>query len=155
MCWWLVCVNLARDIAHRYLVKHNVSEGMLSQQTLNKEDYPLSCEESFKGKKRSVESLKRKNGGPQGRGASLIAQLVKKPPAMQETWVWSMDWEDPLKRERLPTPVFWAGEFHRLYSRWGRKESDTTEQLPLSEKREFCSNSYSGSSCNITSSLAL
>ena len=31
------------------------------------------------------------------------------------------------RRERLPTPVLWPGEFHRLYSPWGRKESDTTE----------------------------
>ena len=35
------------------------------------------------------------------------------------------------RRERLPTPVFWPGEFHGLYSPWGRKESDTTEQLSL------------------------
>ena len=28
--------------------------------------------------------------------ASLVAQLVKNPPAMQETWVRSLDWEDPL-----------------------------------------------------------
>jgi len=27
----------------------------------------------------------------------------------------------------LPTPVFWPGEFHRLYSPWGRKVSDMTE----------------------------
>ena len=27
----------------------------------------------------------------------------------------------------LPTPVFWSGEFHGLYSPWGHKESDTTE----------------------------
>ena len=31
----------------------------------------------------------------------------------------------------LPTPVFWPGEFHGLYSPWGGKESDTTEQLSL------------------------
>ena len=30
--------------------------------------------------------------------ASLVAQLVKKPPAMQETWVWSLGWEDPLEK---------------------------------------------------------
>ena len=29
--------------------------------------------------------------------ASLVAQLVKNPPAMQETWVRSLDWEDPLE----------------------------------------------------------
>ena len=30
--------------------------------------------------------------------ASLVAQLVKNPPAMQETWVWSLGWEDPLEK---------------------------------------------------------
>ena len=61
--------------------------------------------------------------------ASLVAQLVKNLPAMRETWVQSLGWEDPLERERLPTPVFWPGEFHGLYSPWGRKELDMTEQL--------------------------
>ena len=42
--------------------------------------------------------------------ASLVAQLVKNPPAMWETWVRSLSW----RRERLPTPVFWPGEFHGL-----------------------------------------
>ena len=32
-----------------------------------------------------------------------------------------------------PTPVFWPGEFHGLYSLWGRKESDVTERLSLSQ----------------------
>ena len=36
---------------------------------------------------------------------SLVAQLVKNPPAMQETLVGSLGWEDPWRRERLPTPV--------------------------------------------------
>ena len=35
------------------------------------------------------------------------------------------------RRERLPTPVFWPGEFHGLYSPWGCKQSDTTERLSL------------------------
>ena len=30
--------------------------------------------------------------------ASLVAQLVKNLPAMQETWVRSLDWEDPLEK---------------------------------------------------------
>ena len=30
--------------------------------------------------------------------ASLVAQLVKNPPAMQKTWVRSLSWEDPLKK---------------------------------------------------------
>ena len=30
--------------------------------------------------------------------ASLVAPLVKKPPAMRETWVPSLGWEDPLEK---------------------------------------------------------
>ena len=30
--------------------------------------------------------------------ASLVAQLVKNLPAMQETWAWSLGWEDPLEK---------------------------------------------------------
>ena len=36
--------------------------------------------------------------GPSEIGASLVAQLVKNPPAMQETWVPSLGWEDPLEK---------------------------------------------------------
>ena len=32
--------------------------------------------------------------------ASLVAQLVKNPPAMWETWVQSLGWEDPLEKGR-------------------------------------------------------
>ena len=62
---------------------------------------------------------------------SLEAQLVKNLPAMQETWVPSLGWEDVPEKERLPTPVFWPGEFHGLYSPQGRKEPHMTEQLSL------------------------
>ena len=30
--------------------------------------------------------------------ASLVAQLIKNPPAMQETWLRSLGWEDPLEK---------------------------------------------------------
>ena len=67
---------------------------------------------------------------------SLIPQLVKNLPAIPilqfNSWVRKIPW----KRERLPTPVFWPGEFHRLYSPWGHKESDTTEQLSLRAQTE-------------------
>ena len=42
-------------------------------------------------------------------------------------WVGKIPW----RRQRLPTPVFWPGEFHGLYSPWGCKELDTTELLSL------------------------
>ena len=31
-------------------------------------------------------------------GASLVAQMVKNMPAMRETWVPSLGWEDPLEK---------------------------------------------------------
>ena len=43
-------------------------------------------------------------------GASLIAQLVKNPLAMQETWVPSLGWEDSLEKGMATTPVFLPGE---------------------------------------------
>ena len=42
---------------------------------------------------------------------SLVAQMVKRLPTMQETWVQSLDWEDLLEKE-MATPVILAGEFH-------------------------------------------
>ena len=47
--------------------------------------------------------------------ASLVAQLVKNLPAMWKTWVQSLGLENPLRRGRLPTPVFWPGECHGLH----------------------------------------
>ena len=46
----------------------------------------------------------------------VVAQLVKNLPAMQETWVQSLGWEDPRRRKRLSTPVFWPGESLGLQS---------------------------------------
>ena len=63
--------------------------------------------------------------------ASQVAQGVKYLPAMLETWVQSLGLEDPLEKERQPTPVFLPGEFHGQrslagYSPWSGKESNTT-----------------------------
>ena len=44
--------------------------------------------------------------------ASLVAQMAKNPPAMQEIQVWSLVGKIPLRRECLPPPVFLLGEFH-------------------------------------------
>ena len=65
-------------------------------------------------------------------GGSLVAQTVKSLPAVQETNVQSLGWEDPLGRQ--PAPVFLPGEFHGWrsltgYSPWGCKELDTAERL--------------------------
>ena len=44
--------------------------------------------------------------------ASLVAQTVRNMPAVQETWIQSLDQKDPSEKERLPTPVFLPREFH-------------------------------------------
>ena len=51
--------------------------------------------------------------------ASLVAQLVKNLPVMGKPGF------DPWRRERLPTPVFWPREFHRLYIVHGVTKSRT------------------------------
>ena len=63
--------------------------------------------------------------------SSLVAQMVKNLPPVQETWEpWVR--KIPWRREWQSTPVFLPGEFHGQrslvgYSPWGPKESDMTE----------------------------
>ena len=59
---------------------------------------------------------------------SLLAQMVSTLLAMQETWVQSLGWEDPLEKEMATRS---PGESHGWrslvgYSPWGYKESDMT-----------------------------
>ena len=66
--------------------------------------------------------------------AYLVAQMVKNLPAMQETWIRSLGWEDPLEEGtathssilacRIPWTESLVG-----YSPWSHKELDMTEQL--------------------------
>ena len=55
--------------------------------------------------------------------ASLVAQLVKNPPAMQETWVQSLGWEDLLKKGKathfsiLAWTIPWT-IVHRVAKNW-------------------------------------
>ena len=70
-----------------------------------------------------------------------MAQMVKNLPAVRETWVQCLGWEDPLEKERLFTPVLLPGEFHGQrslagYSLWGCKELDMTEQLPHTSQQQ-------------------
>ena len=68
--------------------------------------------------------------------ASLVAQMVKRLSAIQETRVRSLGWEDPLEKEMAShsSILAWKIPWTRSlvgYHPWGRKESDTTERLHL------------------------
>ena len=65
-------------------------------------------------------------------GGSLVAQTVKNPPAMQETWVQSLGWKDLLEKGMATHSSILAWRIHGQrslegYNPRGHKESDTTE----------------------------
>ena len=64
-------------------------------------------------------------------GSSLMAQLVKNPPAMQETWVQSLGWEDSLEKGKDTHSgiLAWRIPWTTVH---GVTESDRTERLSLS-----------------------
>ena len=70
-------------------------------------------------------------------GASLVTQMVKNLPAMWETWVWSLGWEDSLEKGMatyssvLAWRILWTEELGRGYISRGHKELDMTEWLTL------------------------
>ena len=60
-----------------------------------------------------------------------MAQLVKNRLQCRRPWFDPWVEKTPWKRKWLPIPEFWPGEFHGLYSPWGCKEVNATEQLSL------------------------
>ena len=62
--------------------------------------------------------------------------MVKNPPAMQETWVRSLGWKDPLEKRTATHSSILAWRI-LVYSPWICKESDFTQQLSLSLYRNI------------------
>ena len=64
-----------------------------------------------------------------------MAQRIESLPVMQETWVESLGWEDPLEKEKathssiLAWRIPWIEKIGRLHTVHGVMESDMTEQL--------------------------
>ena len=93
--------------------------------------------------------------------ASLVAQIVKNPPAMRETWVWSLGWDDPLE-EGMATYfsiLAWRISMDRV-SWWatvhGIAELDMTEQLKHSTANDLkCHFYYIPNSKSILESVSL
>ena len=65
-------------------------------------------------------------------GISLVAQMVKNLPAMQETRFRSLGWEDPLEKGTAAHSSILAWNKPWRARPWGHKESDTTELLTFS-----------------------
>ena len=72
--------------------------------------------------------------------ASLVALTVKNPPVVQETWIWSLSWEDSPGEGYLQSTAIhcsiltWGIPWTQSmvgYSPWSHKELDTTDQLTL------------------------
>ena len=64
--------------------------------------------------------------------AFLVAQLVKNLPAIRETWVGSLGWEDPLEKGKATHSSILAWRIPWTVQSMGPKESDTTVRLSLS-----------------------
>ena len=64
-------------------------------------------------------------------GASLVAQMVKNPPARQETWVQSLVWEDPLEKgmiihsSTVARRISWTEKPSGLHTAYGVTKSQT------------------------------
>ena len=72
-----------------------------------------------------------------------MTQRVKRLPAMRETWVRSLDREDPLEKEMATDSSILAWGIHGRrslvgYSPLGRKELDTTERLHFHFHLKVC-----------------
>ena len=69
--------------------------------------------------------------------------MLRNLPATQETTVRSLAWEDPLEKGMTAHSSILAGTSHGqrslvVYSPWGHKESDTTQQSALSVGTKRC-----------------
>ena len=56
-----------------------------------------------------------------------MAQLVKNLPAMWDTWVQALGWEDPLEKGKVTHSSILAWRIPWTVYPWGRNELDTTE----------------------------
>ena len=61
--------------------------------------------------------------------ASLVAQMVKNPPAMLETWVGSLGWEDPLEKGTVTHSSILAGRIPMDRGAWWA----TVREVPQSQ----------------------
>ena len=73
--------------------------------------------------------------------ASRVTETVKKMPAVQESWVWSLGWEDLLEKDMATHSSILALKIpmdrRARWATWGHKESDMTERLSTQQMQSF------------------
>ena len=79
-----------------------------------------------------------------------MAETVKNQPAMWETWVQSLGWEDPVGEDMATPSSILAWRVLMDRGDWraavpGVAESDAAEQLSIAQHKRFYSHSHSGS----------
>ena len=67
-----------------------------------------------------------------------MTHMVNNPPAMQDTWVWSLGWEDPLGEGVATHSNILPWRSLAGNSPWGHKESDKTERLSTQHTISHC-----------------
>ena len=82
----------------------------------------MECRHSSSEEGGSQGLIQRFGGNLRKERASLVAQLVRNPPAMWEIWVRSLGWEDPLEKGKATHSSILAWRIP-----WSHKELDTTE----------------------------
>ena len=121
------------------------SPSLLWEQVVMHVGFPGSsaCKESFCNAGVSSSIGERRGYPLQFSWPFLVAQIVKNPPALWETWVPSLGWKDPLEEGMQPTPVFlpgespWTEELGGLQS-MDHKESDMTEWQNTTQPSYAC-----------------
>ena len=137
--WWAT-VHGAPRVRHDLATKRN--EWYSQHIELNKCLLNFKAWDNEKQKEKTPHNITNTNS--QGFGPSLAAQMVKNLPAVKETWVWSLGWEDPLEEgmathsSTLAWRIPWTEEpgglqstgSQRVRHNWVTKPSAAHQGLP-------------------------
>ena len=84
----------------------------LEQSTSLTSDYTTKLQSSRQAQRQRYRSMEQ-NRKPRDKSMhlqTLVAQRVRRLPAMRETWVQSLDWEDPLEEGKATQRLLWLFE---------------------------------------------
>ena len=105
--WWATVHRVAKNVGHDF-----VAVGFPGCSASDESVCITGDPGSIPGSGRSAEEG---IGYPlQYSWAFLVAQVVKNSPAMWETWVQSLGWEDLLGKGKATHSILWPGEFHGI-----------------------------------------